>query len=92
MLLSGTQLRLSASFKHRFLRVFLQKPYTLIRVLARDLEGRRAFVRELTGQRRHRCPSCDGLFLSRLIERLTELPALSEDEQVQVLVDICTSI
>ena len=92
MLLSGTQLRLSASFKHRFLRVFWQKPYTLIRVLARDLEGRRAFVRELTGQRRHRCPSCDGLFLSRLIERLTELPALSEDEQVQVLVDICTSI
>ena len=77
----GSQLRRSASFKHRFIEVYWRDPWTLWEMLDEEEDEQ---VEVLTRMFKPQCRKCQGIFIARLIERLNDEPVLSMPEKVQV--------
>lgn len=88
--LRAFQIRLSASFFVRFLLVFWQKPYDLIRLLDLGLTEQDAMMRRFIGV--PRCPKCLGPFALRARARLLEEPELTIDEMRELMVHVLLSI
>ena len=88
--LRGLQLRLSASLYSRFLLVFWNDPYTLIRILKMDVAEQNAVIDKLVGPRD--CRRCDGVFMTRLRESLLRDPVLTREEQREVVIGILKSL
>jgi hypothetical protein len=89
----GMQLRLSASFNHRFLGLFWNEQYTHLRILNEGEEARRHRLTKFMAPVEHQtCRKCEGQFLQQVRARLAAPPALSVDEQVQVTVEAYGSI
>ena len=85
------QLRLSAAFRFRFLRMFWNEQYSLLQMLDSSPEERTRFLQTLTDPN-PRCLKCLGLFIRGLRERLAAPPQLSPDEILCVVIDVLESI
>ena len=81
-------LRLSGSFRYRLLLLFWENPMEMFRVLSETPAEQLIRLRQFTSPNENRCPKCEGLFLLRLRERLNAPPLLTDEEKVQVVLEI----
>ena len=84
----GLHLRLSGSFRYRFLLLFWENPMEMFRVLRETPAEQLIRIRQFTSPSENRCSKCEGLFLLRLRERLNAPPLLADEEKVQVVLEI----
>ena len=87
----GMQLRLSASFRHRFLGTFWSEELAIIRILDEELELQlqRLEVLVVPGGE---CLKYKGSFIHRLRDRLTAAPVLTPEEMLTVVLGILDAV
>ena len=88
-------LRLSASFRYRFLGLFRSDhAMEMIQMMNECLEDQLGRMRRFVEPQLHEkvCPKCEGKFLLKLRERLNAEPLLSLEEKLDVVLEIFEGI
>ena len=89
----GMQLRMSASFRSRFLGTFWEKPMDMLNMLNVEGDRRQDMMNVFLSPDEHNvCSKCEGVFLVRLRCRLIAPPVLSLEEKTAVVMEIFESI
>ena len=82
------QLRMSASFRGRFLNTFWNDPWTIFQFIDANAEQKLVLLTSIFSDG---CPLCKGKFLVRLAERLQAPPLLSVAEQLAIVEEVLLS-
>ena len=87
----GMQLRLSASFLHRFPGTFWSEELAIIRIFDEELELQLQRLEALVVPG-GKCLKCEGSIIHRLRDRLTAAPVLTREEMLTVVLGLFDAV